>query len=277
MMSRRTMMAGLSALAAPGLTSCAGRQPPQRLLATAHPVTTPSDVGLDAVIDMNHNSVVIDFALVRYSGNILGVLHKASEGGDWFDPLYAERRSQAEAAGLLWGAYHFGTHQFSGAQQAAAFLSAAQPGPMTLMALDLEPNDRNPTNTMDIGQAEDFVQTIFQATGHLPLIYTHPTWANGGAFGRTGASLGGAIGPRSILASCDLWLADYRTEPELPQAWANRGWRFWQYAGDDYAGGGGPFGPLSRAVDGVDRCDRNLFVGDIPTLYQYWSGATGSV
>jgi lysozyme len=89
--------------------------------------------------------------------------------------------------------------------------------------------------------------------------------------------LGGSITPQSILAGCELWLADYRVEPELPMAWASRGWRLWQYAGDDVRGGGGPFGPLSRAVEGVDRCDRNLFAGDLPSLYQFWTGAAGSV
>lgn len=271
------MIAGLSAMAVPSLASCAGQQrtPSPRLLATTQPITAPSDVGLDAVIDISHTSTVTDFTAMRSQGNIMGVLHKATEGGDWYDPLYAQRRVQAQAAGLLWGAYHFGTHQYSGAQQAAAFLAATQSDPMTMLALDLEPNDRKPGNTMTLDQAEDFVQTVYQATGRLPLVYTHPTWANGGVYGRARISLGRPITTNSILASCDLWLVDYRVQPEMPMAWANRGWRLWQYAGDDYAGGGGPFGPLSRAVAGVDRCDRNLFQGDMMALYQFWNGATG--
>lgn len=270
------MIAGLSAMAVPALASCSGQQQrtaAPRLLATTQPITAPSDVGLDAIIDLSHTAAVSDFTLVRASG-ILGVLHKATEGGDWYDPLYARRKVQAQAAGLLWGAYHFGTHQYPGSQQAATFLAAMQSDPATLMALDIEPNERNPGNTMTIEQAEDFVQTVYQATGRLPLVYIHPTWANGGVYGRARLSLGRAVSPQSILAACDLWLADYRVQPEMPAAWANRGWRFWQYAGDDYAGGGGPFGPLSRAVSGVDRCDRNLFQGDAIALYQYWSGVT---
>lgn len=265
----------MAALAAPAMTGCAER--PSRLPATVRPVTSPSAAGLDAVIDVSHTSQVSDFSQMRNAGGILAVIHKATEGGDWLDPAYAVRRADAEATGLLWGAYHFGTHQYSGAQQAATFLAAAQPGPTTLMALDLEPNERRPSNTMDIGQAEEFVQTVYQSTGRLPIIYTHPTWANGGVYGRARISLGGAISPQSILASCALWLADYRMEPELPLAWAGRGWRLWQYAGDDYQGGGGPFGPLSRAVAGVDRCDRNLFAGDATALYQFWSGGGNAV
>jgi lysozyme len=84
----------------------------------------------------------------------------------------------------LWGGYHFGTRQYSGERQAAAFLSACQPGPSTLMALDLEPNDANPRNTMTLPQAEAFVLAVHRATGRLPLVYTHPAWANGERYGR---------------------------------------------------------------------------------------------
>lgn len=268
------MVAGLAAATTSLLAACSSgqRQARTRLPATTQPVLTPSTVGLDAVIDLSHTCQAWDFGLMRSASQIMAVLHKATEGGDWQDPTYASRRQQAEAAGMLWGAYHFGTHQYPGAQQAANFLAAARPGPGTLMALDLEPNERNPRNTMDLGQAEDFVSTVYQETGRLPMIYTHPTWANGGVYGRTRASLGAAILPGSLLAACDLWLADYRMQPELPMAWADKGWRLWQYAGDDSAGGGGPFGPLSRAVNGVDRCDRNLFSGDADALYRFWLG-----
>src|SRR4030095_899709 len=68
-----------------------------------HPPTGPT--GLDAVIDISHGVTVSDFASVRRSG-ILGVIHKATEGGDWVDASYGVRRPEAERAGLLWGAYH---------------------------------------------------------------------------------------------------------------------------------------------------------------------------
>src|SRR5262245_3644140 len=126
--SRRLMLAGL---AAPAIVGCASRpQAPQTSAATTNPA------GLDAVIDISHNVTVSDFQSVRRS-NILAVIHKATEGGDWIDPSYGIHRRQAESAGLLWGAYHFGTRQYSGADQAAAFLSAAQPNAGTLIALDL--------------------------------------------------------------------------------------------------------------------------------------------
>lgn len=272
------MLAGLSALAAAPLSGCGGQQdaqPAPRYVPSygyapyAPAGDGPAVAGLNAVIDISHSSTVGDFATVR-SGGILAVLHKATEGGDWADPLYAWRREQARAGGLLWGAYHFGTRQYPGAQQAVAFLAVARPDEATVLALDLEPNERRPGNTMTLDQAEEFVRAVYRATGRLPMVYLHPSWADGDSYGRAGLTLGRPIGSGSILARCDLWLADYHEEPTLPSAWAGRGWQFWQYAGDNASGG--PYGGLSRSVPGVNHCDRNLFRGDAAALYRYWNG-----
>ena len=267
MISRRNLLGGLSALTAPALAGCGAGQPPTGS-GFASPSAMQSPQGLDAVIDISHNVTVSDFAAVRRSG-ILAVIHKVSEGGDWFDPSYATRRHQAESAGLLWGAYHFGTGQYSGAEQANAFLRAAQPSATTVISLDVEVNDRKPANSMRLNQAEAFVQTVYQATGRLPLVYTHPKWANGEKMGRGGRTLGGAITPGSILAKCDLWLADYREQPEVPYAWADRGWKLWQYLANEDASHAA-YGTTSRTIAGVSHCDRNLFAGDTAALYRFW-------
>ena len=232
--------------------------PPEYPIAPAPPSRTPQ--GLDAVIDISAHTTFCDFRLVRAS-NILAVIHKASEGDFFADPKCAERRSQAEAAGLLWGAYHFGKGDSSGAQQAAFYLDSSRPGPRTLLALDLEPNEGDPSNSMTREQAEAFVQAVASATGRLPLVYVHPSWANGGA----------GITPGSILARCGLWVVDYHASPTIPRAWATSGWRLWQYASDDYAGRRAR--GRNRIIQGLDRCDRNLFTGDVAALYQFWNAA----
>jgi lysozyme len=271
------MLAGLMGIGQLALAGCSTRpvsQPPvqpQAALPTgpSFPPDMVSGRAIDAVIDISHSVKVSDFGAARERSNILGVLHKATEGGDWQDPAYGERRVHATGAGLLWGAYHFGTRQYSGADQAKNFLATAQPGPDTLLALDLELNERIPANTMSLHQAEEFVATVAAITGRLPLVYTHPSWADGHKTGPGGRCLGSAITPQSILAQCDLWLADYRGRPQLPIAWAGKGWRIWQYAGE----GSRPTGPADspvRGVSGVERCDRNLFFGDTGTLTAYW-------
>ncbi|HEY2876049.1 MAG TPA: glycoside hydrolase family 25 protein [Reyranella sp.] len=277
MIFRRNVLSGL---AAASMTGCSAPQaprqasvapdpypqtpppetpPPEDPIAPAPPVRTPQ--GLDAVIDISAHSTVSDFRLVRAS-NILAVIHKASEGDFYADPKCAERRSQAEAAGLLWGAYHFGKGDASGAQQAAFFLESSRPGPKTLLALDIEPNEGDPSNSMTLEQAEAFVQAVSSATGRFPLIYVHPTWANGGM----------RITPRSIVARCGLWIVDYHESLTIPLAWAKSGWRLWQYASDEYAGRRAR--GRNRTIQGVNRFDRNLFNGDVAGLHRFWTAAT---
>src|SRR6478609_343607 len=100
MISRRTILSGLAATTAAG---CSARQPTST--AMPYPIAPPppdrATMGLDAVIDLSRSVTVTDFRAVRQS-NILGVIHKATEGGDYTDPVCATRRPQAEAAGLLW-------------------------------------------------------------------------------------------------------------------------------------------------------------------------------
>jgi len=259
MVTRRAVLSGLMCLAAtPAVARVDG----------SRQVAAKARARLDAVIDISHSSVVRDFSLTREKSHILGVIHKATEGGDWRDPAYARRRPQAETAGLLWGAYHFGTHQYPGAQQAALFLATAQPSSSTLLALDFELNELNPANSMTLRQAEDFVRAVRAATGRYPMIYTNAGWANGKPMGSTGHRLHSQVGPKSILVNCPLWLGDYRSQPEVPSAWQGKGWHFWQYAGD--VEDGGPRGARVRGVWGVESCDRNLFRGDEKALSRFW-------
>lgn len=283
MISRRGVLTGLAGLTAPALAGCGSRTPPTQLRATPAyaPLPppgaswTPSVEGLDAVIDFSHNVKVSDFGAVRRAG-IMAVIHKVTEGGDWFDPSYASRKVEAERAGLLWGGYHFGTRQYPGAKQAMAFLSAVQPGPKTVLALDIEPNDRNPGNTMRVQQAEEFVRVIQQQTGRLPLVYIHPGWANGQVMGRRRLRIDKPITPDSILPRCDLWVADYREQPEVPEAWGRRGWKLWQYVADE-SEHDTAYGATPRAIPGITHCDRNMFNGDARALTRYWGvgGQTG--
>jgi lysozyme len=159
----------------------------------------------------------------------------------------------------------------SGDRQAAFFLSVSRPGPRTLLALDLELNENNPSNSMRLDQAEAFVQAVAQATGRLPVVYVHPTWANGDPLPNSGYSLDARITPDSILARCGLWVADYHDSPEIPLAWEAKGWRLWQYAGDESAGR--PAYGQTTIVRGVSHCDRNLFNGEAAALAQFWSAA----
>lgn len=86
-------------------------------------------MALNVVIDLSHINAV-------KGDGITGVIHKATEGLGYVDPKYHARRGQALAAGLCWGAYHFGASDY-GAVQAQHFLSAVNLGEHDLLVAGL--------------------------------------------------------------------------------------------------------------------------------------------
>ena len=102
MIPRRGLLAGLAGLSGLSLAGCGSRHAPLQLCRTrrrgAADLDAPRSSGLDAVIDISHNVTVSDFGQVR-KANILAVIHKTTEGGDWIDPSYAPRRVEAESNG----------------------------------------------------------------------------------------------------------------------------------------------------------------------------------
>ena len=83
----------------------------------------------------------------------------------WPDPVYQTHISNARKAGLIVGAYHFGTAA-PVASQVAAFLAAA--GSVDLYALDLESNGGQPSMTWT--QARAFIAAV-KATGRTIGLY----------------------------------------------------------------------------------------------------------
>jgi lysozyme len=204
------------------------------------------------VIDLSHNNENADLGEVRAAG-VLGVIHKATQGSGFKDPMYASRRTQAKQAGLLWGAYHFATAADPTAQ-AKFFLNVAQPDEGNLIVLDFEKNDSSPSNTMSLAQARTFVSTIQNVTGITPGLY-------GGRYLKE--QLAGA--QDEILGACWLWWAQYGPSAEIPPAWPD--WTLWQYT--DGHNGMQPFG-----VDGVGPCDREQYRGTPQDLQTKWATGT---
>ena len=197
--------------------------------------------GLNVVIDLSHYNQVNSFDDIKTAG-ITGVIHKATEGINWPDPTYADRNKQALAAGLWWGAYHFGTNA-DGAAQAKYFLSQVSPAPGDLLALDFE---QNPASQMTIAQAEAFVTEIFNQTGRYPGFYSDDL---------AGELLGSNVS--AVLANCWFWRAQYGvSSPSVPPTWST--WTMWQYTS-------------SATVSGVGKtCDRETFNGTMDDLSRLW-------
>src|SRR5690348_7505988 len=108
---------------------------------------------LNAVVDISHHNGNVNLQLAAAAG-IIGVIHKATQGTTGVDPMYQTNRTNAANAGLLWGAYHFGTAG-DGAGQAQHFLDVVGSFDNTLLVLDFEPNPSGPT--MSLADARAFV------------------------------------------------------------------------------------------------------------------------
>jgi lysozyme len=210
---------------------------------------------INVIVDLSHNNDSVDFATAAAAG-IVGVIHKATEGIGWVDPCYADRQLLARDAGMLWGAYHFGTGRHAGSEQADFFLATVGRSTELLCVLDFEENPSGPS--LSLAQARDFVRRIYEQTGRWPGLYA-------GNYLRE--ALGDAT--ETELTNCWLWHAEYATRPaRLPPQWTT--WTMWQYTD-------GESGQTPRTVPGIGPCDRDQFNGDLPALRQLWIAAASAV
>lgn len=191
---------------------------------------------LPLVIDIYHGDVVRDFATVKAAG-IVGIIHKASQGGSIVDHAYASRRKQASALGLLWGAYHFFDFTAPAAHQADFFLSVAAPDAATLIALDWENiGSKEPSALL----ARTFLVEIEARLGRKAVIYS-------GNVAKEQIS-----GKDAYFGSHRLWLCQYGAAWKVQESW-NSPW-LWQNNGDS-------MGPGPHSIPGVTGfCDNNTLV-----------------
>lgn len=208
-------------------------------------------IPVNAVVDLSHHNSQADFAAASSAG-VLGVIHKATQGVGGIDPTYKDRRLAAESAGLLWGAYHFGTGS-DGVSQAKFFLDTIGDASKTLLVLDLEGNPTGPS--MSLVEARAFVTHLADQTGRWPGLYS----------GHYVKELLGAH-TDSVLNRCWFWLAQYGPTAVVPSNWES--WTMWQYTD-------GAHGLDPHAVPGIGHCDRDLFNGAEEDLRAFWAAQSG--
>ena len=201
---------------------------------------------INVVVDLSHFNKVSDFNTVKESG-IVGVIHKATQGTNFEDSMYKSRKLAALAAGLMWGAYHFGVGG-DGAAQAEYFLSFVNPGSEDLLVLDFEQNTQG--SSMTIAEAEQFVTEVYNKAGRWPGLY-------GGSYLKE--LLGQSKNP--TLANCWFWLSEYGSNAVVPPNWPT--WTLWQYTD-------GVHGPEPHSVPGIGNCDRDQFNGELAQLEKLW-------
>ncbi|HEY5885329.1 MAG TPA: glycoside hydrolase family 25 protein [Pyrinomonadaceae bacterium] len=205
---------------------------------------------LNAVVDISHHNGNVNLQAAKGDG-IIGVIHKATQGQTGVDAMYQTNRSKATAAGLLWGAYHFGTGG-NGVAQAQHFLDVVGTFDNTLLVLDFEQNPGGAS--MSLADARAFVTQVNQVTGRFPGFYS-------GSYIKQ--LLGSGKDP--VLAQCWLWLPQYGPTPVVPANWST--WTMWQYTD-------GTVGPQPHVVAGIGNCDRDKFNGSEDQLRVLWQGTT---
>lgn len=200
-------------------------------------------------VDISHHNVVAPngFLTAKNSG-LVGVIHKATQGLGYADPMYAQRRKAATNAGLLWGAYHFNTGD-PVSLQVQHFLDVAQPDAQTMMVLDYEDNR---VSNMSVSQAREFLTLLDAKLGRKAVIY-------GG--NRIKEQL-----PKAdpFFGSHRLWLCQYGPNAALPKSWSK--YFLWQFTGDG-------IGPLPHTVPGFNSggLDINTYAGTASELAAEWA------
>jgi lysozyme len=185
-------------------------------------------------IDVSHWQGTIDWNAVVAEGIEFSFI-KATEGGDYVDPKFAESGAGARDAGIVRGAYHFFRPQTDAMAQAAHFLRTVQVAPGDLPpVLDVEVTDGRTLDAVAAG-VRTWLQEVERATGRRPILYTRASFWT--------AQMGAAFG------AYPLWVAHYgATQPNIPAGWS--GWTFWQHSD-------------AGRVDGISGdVDLNWFNGD---------------
>jgi GH25 family lysozyme M1 (1,4-beta-N-acetylmuramidase) len=218
---------------------------------SAPAVTTVVSSAVPNVVDISHGTAVTSFAQARAAG-VIGIIHKATTGGTGTDPAYAARRSDALAAGLLWGAYHWGSAAPID-QQLDNFLNTAKPDAGTLVALDFE---QSPGNQMTLDGARAFLQGIQDRLGRRAVLYS-------------GSLIKSALGNTkdAFFGAHRLWLPQYGNQPTVQASWST----FWLWQYTDGTAGPGPCSVAGIPGDAAGHLDCDRFMGSEADLRQQWA------
>ena len=199
---------------------------------------TPQDHLVHGV-DVSRWQGEIDWETLRDQGANFAFI-KATDGGDYLDPMFRANWRGAREAGLKRGAYHFFYWCRTGKEQADWFIRSVPKEAGALPpVIDVEWNDgsrcaRRPTPKMVREKMQDFMNRLERYYGQRPIIYATPDFYE--------ANL------KSQFRDYPFWLRSVAAHPSV--RYPGREWVFWQYSGTG----------LSKGVRG--KIDLNVFRGD---------------
>jgi lysozyme len=177
-------------------------------------------------IDISHNNGVSFDLRAQKANGISFVYMKASDGITSQDADYVGFRKQADALGMLHGAYHFFEPGDDGTQQANNFLKAIAQGLVDGGSdCELPPVlDWEVVNgvawSVSEHNAQAWLTAVAAATGQTPLIYTSSAFFP--------LPVNGTGGLPASFASYPLWVAQYGpTCPNINVPWTQ--WTIFQF------------------------------------------------
>lgn len=222
------------------------------LVGTGSTVTWANVDGIDIARYQHPNGASIDWDAVRNDGKRY-VIVKATEGRSYTNPYFRGDFSDALAAGVVHGAYHFARPDASAGDAAAEaryYVSVAgtMQGRNSLPpVLDLEANGGLSDAAM-VEWVRTWLTTVENLTGRTPMIYTGRFFWNG------------QTGNNTTFTRYPLWIAHYTSAsaPNLPVGWTH--YTMWQWTS-------------SGSVAGIQgRVDLNRFAGTEGDLAAFSNG-----
>jgi len=193
---------------------------------TATPAPTPTPAwNCVAGLDVSKWQGTVNWAKVAGAGYKFAFL-KAAEGGTYTDPTYATNRANANANGIVVGAYDFAQPSTTAGQaeaEADHFVDVALPKSGDLVpVLDLEvTNNLSPANLQT--WVKKWMYRVYARTGQRATIYTSPSFWSSAMGGTTWFAQNGFR---------TLWIAHWTsaTSPTVPAStWGGSSWTFWQW------------------------------------------------
>lgn len=201
-------------------------------------------------IDVSANNSSINWTTAHAAGIDFAYV-KATEGATFNSSTFTSQINGATNAGVLAGAYHYARYDNgnSATTEANHFLQVAGSyiaNGYLRPVVDIE-QPTSMTKTQVSTWANTFANTVFNATGIKPLIYTFVSYATSYL--------------DSTVTQWDLWMAQYPGSPNAQTGapsstspWAAGNWKIWQYTDQGSVSG----------ISGI--VDRDVYNGDLATL-----------
>ena len=170
-------------------------------------------------IDISSHQQQIDWDKLNLT-KINFVLIKATEGGDFKDPMFNHNWQKSQQKGSIVGVYHFFTFCRSGQEQAQNYIATVPRSPHTLPpVIDLEFSGNcqsRPTPAVLEQELNTFITIVKKFYRKQPILYVTYEFYDRYL--------------SNHYATQPIWISDFYSFNKLPALSDRKSWLFWQYS-----------------------------------------------